>query len=347
MKIEIKQTGPCKRKIKISVPIERLNQKIETLFSHLARTTALPGFRKGRVPWNILKTRYGEEIREKAIEKVISEASKEALQKSNLTPIGPLAISQIETTNDYLHFQMTLEIYPQIRLGRYKEIKLVRKQKRVSEKDVEKEIENLRALLKSAQAQKSNDKEKELPVGDEFAQLLGKPSLKELKEAVRSDLIKIEQEKANKRLEADLLKQIIKSSKVDIPPSLMQMQKERILKEIENYLTAKGLTKEEREAEIRKIEKSAERNAIEQIKSSFLLAEIGKREGIEVSKEEIEERIEEIASFRKEEVKKIKEEINRKGLYERLKEEVRRRKTIEFILESAEVKDEYFDSNGN
>lgn len=341
MKIQTDKIAPCKQQIKADILIDKLNQKIEEFYSQVSKTAKFPGFRKGKIPRNILELHYHDEVKNKAIGETISNCYADIIKKADWIPIGLPQISDVKIEKDYLRFQATVEIRPEIELGKYKGIKLVRKEKKVSDADVEKQLKFLQQIKHSSQQKqqkKEENKEEKLPpLDDDFAQQMGKNSLKELKEAIREDLLRMRKQEADRKLESDLLEQILKNSNLDLPDSLVQKQKELLLKDTQNHLKQQGIKEEDINSHLKESEKSVEDKAIKQLKVSFILDKIVQQEKIEVSEEELNKKIEEIAQGVKRGVEEVKEDLIKRGLISNLKEELKERKVVNFLMKVNET----------
>ena len=57
--VQIREEGPCRKRLKVEVPAERVEEQLETNYRQLRASLQLPGFRKGKVPLSILRGRYG------------------------------------------------------------------------------------------------------------------------------------------------------------------------------------------------------------------------------------------------------------------------------------------------
>ncbi len=125
MKIEVKETSPCERMLEISLPPEQVKEKINELYARYQRTLDIKGFRKGKIPMNIIKNRFGETIRKEAINEIIGKAYREAIKEKELSPISQGIIQDSKFKEEEgLSFKATFEITPDIKLENYKGIEV-------------------------------------------------------------------------------------------------------------------------------------------------------------------------------------------------------------------------------
>jgi trigger factor len=137
-----------KRILRFEVPRERVEREIDAIIKELRKDLSLPGFRKGKAPLDLVRSRFAETAKKEAIEKLIPEAYRNALDKESLRPVLPAEISSMEYgTEGPLSFEIAIELFPKIELDHYKGVKVKKETKPVEDADVERELEGLRQRL--------------------------------------------------------------------------------------------------------------------------------------------------------------------------------------------------------
>jgi trigger factor len=145
---EVKSPTNLKRVLEFEVPREHVEREIEGIIHGIRKEIAMPGFRKGKAPLDLIKARFAETAQKEAIEKLIPEAYKQALEKESLRPIVPAEISNMEYGSEGpLSFQIAIELFPDVEIEKYKGIKAEKEVKAVEEADIDKELEDLRQRL--------------------------------------------------------------------------------------------------------------------------------------------------------------------------------------------------------
>ena len=143
MKENIKEE--LKKKIKIKIAFSEIEKKMSEEFVELSKTLKLPGFRPGKIPISFVKNKYEKEVKIKVSEKLIQQqGNKEFNKKGYKLAAQPNVklLSKIEENVD-LEAEYEFEILPNIILKDFGEIKLTKYVSKVTEKDVNKVIENL------------------------------------------------------------------------------------------------------------------------------------------------------------------------------------------------------------
>ena len=145
LKISIEKPATWSRRLTITVPAERLEQEKQTTARRLAQKVKLPGFRKGKVPANVLERRFGQAIEQETVERVINEAYREAVQREKLQPITQAAIENIDySTGSDLTFRVDFEVRPEIELNRLGGFRVQRAVQSVGEEAVDRVVQRLR-----------------------------------------------------------------------------------------------------------------------------------------------------------------------------------------------------------
>ena len=141
---DVQSPSDLKRVLTFEVPRDRVEREISGIIKAIGKDISLPGFRPGKAPADIIRARFGKTAEKEAIEKLIPEAYQKALEKESLRPVLPAEISEMEfEAGKPLSFQIAIEIYPPVKVGEYKGIKVKREVKPVEDADVDSEVQGL------------------------------------------------------------------------------------------------------------------------------------------------------------------------------------------------------------
>ncbi|MBE3035591.1 MAG: trigger factor, partial [Candidatus Atribacteria bacterium] len=124
-----------------------LNKSISTAYKDLSQKAKIPGFRKGKIPYNIIDINFGKEyVLNEAANIAISELYPKIIEESNLKPIDypKVKINNIKE-DEALDFEVTVEVEPEINLPNYKGIEVSGISEQVTEDEVQKQIDVLRS----------------------------------------------------------------------------------------------------------------------------------------------------------------------------------------------------------
>ena len=84
MNIKVEDLGPCRKAMKVVIPVEKVNEEFDGILAMYARSARLPGFRPGKAPRDLVKKRFAKEIEEELQTQVMSSGYREAILLSDL-----------------------------------------------------------------------------------------------------------------------------------------------------------------------------------------------------------------------------------------------------------------------
>jgi trigger factor len=109
----------------------------------ISRQVNIPGFRKGKAPYDLILQRLGEDtVRKEAAEILIEKVYEEALEEKDVEPYAPAELEELEL--DPIAFTFTIPLAPTVDLDDYRDYRLKYKQPKVGKKQVQESLEELR-----------------------------------------------------------------------------------------------------------------------------------------------------------------------------------------------------------
>lgn len=142
MKIEIENLPKSKVKIIVSVPYSKFKNYIDLAYKRISENLNINGFRKGKIPKEILKKTVNQEGLYNEIVKITVEKTyPEVLNKNNIKPIATPQIKVIKIIpKNLIEYSIETEILPKIKNLDYKDIKVEKRKISVENKEVEDSI---------------------------------------------------------------------------------------------------------------------------------------------------------------------------------------------------------------
>lgn len=145
IEIAITQSDAASRTLTVTVPVERvLAAEAETVrwYSKQAR---LPGFRKGHVPEPVVRKRFGEEIKQAALEGLLRESWDKAREEQKLKPVADPRVKILKFEEGApLSFELTVDVRPELALDRLEGFKLTRQVPKVTDEQLDAQLLQLR-----------------------------------------------------------------------------------------------------------------------------------------------------------------------------------------------------------
>ncbi|MGE5548987.1 MAG: trigger factor [Bacteroidota bacterium] len=195
-------------------------------------------------------------------------------------------------------------------------------------------------------------KRKELPALDEdFAKSLGHDSVEALTASVRSSLQAAADREGERTFSERVLEQVVAEAKVEIPEVLIARQVEHRLESLKRNVEYQGMKYDQYLADLGKnedeLKDDARPQAEEEVRRELVLDAIRKAESIQPTEEEIQKRVEELATIsRVKDAGGFRRALERSGRLSAIVENLAREKTIKFLVEKAEPLPERKDKKG-
>lgn len=147
MKVEMSKKETNTVELKVEVPQDQVKQAIEKAYLAIRKDFSLPGFRKGRVPRNLLEKRFGIEIfYEEAANIMLQDSYPKAVEEHNLEPVDQpeVTVDQIDSVKPFI-YTASVTVKPELKLGKYKGLKIPKDATDIKDEDIDKELENLQS----------------------------------------------------------------------------------------------------------------------------------------------------------------------------------------------------------
>jgi len=123
VKISTESLENCQTALTIEAEDSELDKSLDEAYHHLVNEVSIPGFRKGKAPRAVLVQHVGKKsLLEEALEHLIPQLYKQAIESQELEPIARPEIEVIQT--EPLVFKATVSLKPEVKLGDYHSIKL-------------------------------------------------------------------------------------------------------------------------------------------------------------------------------------------------------------------------------
>src|SRR5271167_588774 len=151
-----------KREYTITVPADDLEREITRRLGEIGRQVQLPGFRPGKVPMQILRTRFGPSVRGEVLQNTLQASSAEAISERKLRPALPTKVDIVSANQGAdLEYKMAIELLPEIPEPSFAELDIERLVVEVPDEEVDRAIERI-----AEQQRKSEAVERPAETGD-------------------------------------------------------------------------------------------------------------------------------------------------------------------------------------
>src|SRR3982751_1952609 len=125
MQITQTKKEPLKREFTVTVSAEEIDQKINEKLQEIGQTVNMPGFRPGKVPLTLLKSKYGQAVMGEVLESAVNDSTIKAINENSLRPAARPKI-EVKTFDDKkgLEYIMAIELLPEFKIMEFSKIKM-------------------------------------------------------------------------------------------------------------------------------------------------------------------------------------------------------------------------------
>lgn len=136
---------PCTREVSVEVPADVVARETESVVQNYQKLARLPGFRKGKVPITVVRSRFAGDIRGEVIERLVPRYFREEVEKQKLEPVSQPQVTDLHIKEgEPMRFKATFEVLPPIEVTGYQELRAEKTDTNISEEEVTAELNNLR-----------------------------------------------------------------------------------------------------------------------------------------------------------------------------------------------------------
>jgi trigger factor len=424
MKAELIDLSECKKNLQIEIPEDVVDAEITHIAQEFARRARVPGFRPGKAPIGVVKTRFREEIVSEMMQHLMPKYFGDAIDERKLEIIQAPQFESVDyNSGKPLRFRAVFEVYPRLSITNYAGIPVQEVSSQVEDSEVETALKKLQedmaeltpveddrtvqegdfAEISYSGTLAGSDeppitgekavaeiggrttvreftdnligakvgeertfnviyradyptarlagktvsykvkiealKTKETPeLNDEFAQRFGDyKTLDELKAKIREDLQKHKRDQAQEQMREKLLEWLEDNNEFELPHSLIERQLQIRVQRFIRDLSRQGINPQRLDVDWGKIREDQQQQAMRDVKGSLILEHVAEKENIDVSEQEIELEIEKIAAETNRPKEKVKEVLSRDSGLERLRSQIRNRKTLDLLQSKARI----------
>ncbi len=155
MNLEVEELSSTKRRLKVEIPADAIDEALGSAYRELGRTAKIDGFRKGKAPRHILEKWYGESVNSDVVQKLVPEFYIKAVEETKLKPVASPSIEEAGLKikkGQPLRFSATVEVQPEFELAEYTGIEVDDEKLKVTDEDINAAIEEMRDMHSTLEA---------------------------------------------------------------------------------------------------------------------------------------------------------------------------------------------------
>jgi trigger factor len=147
--LSLQDVGPCRKQIKVEVPAPAVEAETQRVLREYSQKVRIPGFRKGKVPAELVRRRFAQDIEQEVKERLLPRYWKQAQAESSIEPLLPPEVDEVADLQpgEPLTFVATVETRPAITLGDTQSFNLPDPEVDPGTLEIEETLENIRKQM--------------------------------------------------------------------------------------------------------------------------------------------------------------------------------------------------------
>ena len=143
MKLSTVKSEGLSKEFKVVIPVSDIQPVFESKLAAYAKNFSMPGFRKGKVPAQHVKARYGYRAFQEAAESLIDTTQRQALEQEKIKALTApkVSVSKLENETTEIEYTLSVDVMPELPTLDLKNFKAEKLVPEISDKDVQSMIE--------------------------------------------------------------------------------------------------------------------------------------------------------------------------------------------------------------
>jgi len=135
----------CKHEVEITVPVDEITSETDRVVAKIQQKVRLPGFRPGKAPASLIRSKFAKEVREDVLESLLPKYFQKRVEEEELKVVGRPNVKEVDfKEGEPLRFKAEFEVAPTIELGEYRGVTVHYGEPEVTGEDVAKRLEEIR-----------------------------------------------------------------------------------------------------------------------------------------------------------------------------------------------------------
>jgi trigger factor len=135
----------CKHEIEVTIPVQEIDKETERVVTDLSKKVRLAGFRPGKAPASIVRTKFQQEIRKELLDHLLPKFFRQKVDEENLQVVGQPSVSDVHFhEGEPIRFKAHFEVAPEIELGEYRGVTVTYREPVVTDQDVDDRLNQIR-----------------------------------------------------------------------------------------------------------------------------------------------------------------------------------------------------------
>jgi trigger factor len=169
------------REVEVEVPADEVSKTYKTVIKRYQKLARIPGFRAGKVPESLVRTKFAKELRQEVLEALVSERFRAAIEERKLQPVSEPQLLDLQLTDGApLRFKAAFEVLPEFDVAGYDTVRVEKAKTGLTDEEFEAELSR---MLDSQATVEPVEEERALVEGD-WAEIQFKGQIEPLAQTV-------------------------------------------------------------------------------------------------------------------------------------------------------------------
>ena len=172
------------REVAVEAPAEEVAKAYKTAIKRYQKLARIPGFRAGKVPESLVRSKFARELREEVLQALVSERFRKAIMEQKLQPMSEPQLLDLQLTDGQpLRFKAAFEVLPEFDVAGYETVRVEKPQTELTEEEFEAE---LGYLMENQATVETVEEERALAEGD-WAEIQFRGEIRPLAQTVTAE----------------------------------------------------------------------------------------------------------------------------------------------------------------
>jgi trigger factor len=132
------------REVEVEVPADEVSKTYKTVIKRYQKLARIPGFRAGKVPETLVRSKFAKELRQEVLEALVSERFRTAINERKLQPVSEPQLLDLQLTDGApLRFKAAFEVLPEFDITGYDTVRVERPKTDLTDEEFEAELSRM------------------------------------------------------------------------------------------------------------------------------------------------------------------------------------------------------------
>lgn len=145
MKHSVRSTGAWQHTLDVEIPADEVEDRLDEVAREVQRRAARPGFRKGRVPLEMVRQQFADTVEQQFLETWVPRLASDAIANAALSPVVPPLVRNLRfTPGQPMTFEAVVDVRPEVEAKDYRKLPVPRRTRAITDADVDRILDGLR-----------------------------------------------------------------------------------------------------------------------------------------------------------------------------------------------------------